>query len=418
MYTEGENLYERNKLYEEVWNAPVTKIAKSYGVSDVAIKKICKSMNIPTPPLGYWAKIKAGQKIKKEPLPKVQPGQSIKYGKRSDSETKFDSTLSFLSQKEKERLYSVALTLKVDPKKKLCKEILEYKIIVNDWNSHNKSIEGSSASYSDFKLQHIRTNYPLFAGVISKQGLKRTYIILNTIITGLRELGYHVNDDMSFCIRGEKVTFEMHESQKKTDHVLTNNEVKKLRKYENDLKFNPYFAHEPFIQKHDHSFSGRLIFRTLKNKTVVDSEKTKMEDCLSDILIQLIQQSEIERTLRLERESAERQRQEEERQRKILKRENKNIDILVKEASDYETAVKIRNYVKRVEELDINNEKVDWISWAREKADWYDPSINHCDSILGTKTREIIDISEFQDDDEDNDLDQNNFMKMMFKDMR
>ena len=45
--------YTRETLYEEVWNEPVSTVAKKYGVSDVAIHKICKSMDIPVPPRGY-----------------------------------------------------------------------------------------------------------------------------------------------------------------------------------------------------------------------------------------------------------------------------------------------------------------------------------------------------------------------------
>ena len=41
--------YTRETLYEEVWNEPVSTVAKKYGVSDVAIHKICKSMDIPAP---------------------------------------------------------------------------------------------------------------------------------------------------------------------------------------------------------------------------------------------------------------------------------------------------------------------------------------------------------------------------------
>ena len=69
--------YERKKLYEEVWNEPVSTVAKRYGVSDVAIHKICKSMDIPVPPRGYWAKIRAGQKVKKEPLPKTDKRTTV-----------------------------------------------------------------------------------------------------------------------------------------------------------------------------------------------------------------------------------------------------------------------------------------------------------------------------------------------------
>ena len=69
--------YEREKLYKEVWDEPVSTVAKRYGVSDVAIHKICKSMDIPVPPRGYWAKKRAGQKVKKEPLPKTDKRTTV-----------------------------------------------------------------------------------------------------------------------------------------------------------------------------------------------------------------------------------------------------------------------------------------------------------------------------------------------------
>jgi hypothetical protein len=60
----------RRQLYERVWSTPATKLAVELGVSDVAIAKLCKKLNIPRPPRGYWAKIEAGQKPTKVPLPR------------------------------------------------------------------------------------------------------------------------------------------------------------------------------------------------------------------------------------------------------------------------------------------------------------------------------------------------------------
>ena len=54
--------YERAKLYEEVRAEAVTTVAKRYGISDVALRKICRKLAVPLPPLGYWAKIAAGKK--------------------------------------------------------------------------------------------------------------------------------------------------------------------------------------------------------------------------------------------------------------------------------------------------------------------------------------------------------------------
>jgi hypothetical protein len=59
----------REQLYEKVWSAPTIQVAAELGISDVALAKRCKKMNVPKPSLGYWAKVAAGQKPDKTPLP-------------------------------------------------------------------------------------------------------------------------------------------------------------------------------------------------------------------------------------------------------------------------------------------------------------------------------------------------------------
>lgn len=61
--------FTREKLYEEVWTRPVTQLAKEIGVSDVALAKICRKLNVPVPPRGYWARIAAGHPSKRPALP-------------------------------------------------------------------------------------------------------------------------------------------------------------------------------------------------------------------------------------------------------------------------------------------------------------------------------------------------------------
>jgi hypothetical protein len=59
----------REELSEKIWSVPTIQLAVELGISDVALAKRCKKWNVPKPPLGYWAKVAAGQKPKKEPLP-------------------------------------------------------------------------------------------------------------------------------------------------------------------------------------------------------------------------------------------------------------------------------------------------------------------------------------------------------------
>ena len=59
----------RKELYDKVWSQPVQTLAKEYGISDVGLKKICKRRDIPTPGLGYWAKVAHGKTVRRTPLP-------------------------------------------------------------------------------------------------------------------------------------------------------------------------------------------------------------------------------------------------------------------------------------------------------------------------------------------------------------
>lgn len=62
---------EREKLYNEIWEEPVSIVSKRYGISDTALRKRCIKLNIPIPPRGHWEKVRSGQKVKRPSLPKV-----------------------------------------------------------------------------------------------------------------------------------------------------------------------------------------------------------------------------------------------------------------------------------------------------------------------------------------------------------
>jgi hypothetical protein len=61
--------FEREALYAEVWTDPVSTVSKRYRLSDNGLRKICKKLGVPLPPIGYWAKLRSGQKVRKLTLP-------------------------------------------------------------------------------------------------------------------------------------------------------------------------------------------------------------------------------------------------------------------------------------------------------------------------------------------------------------
>lgn len=76
----------RQALYELVWSKPRTSLAKELGISDVAIRKHCITVDVPVPPAGYWARLQHGKSVFRPPLPLRMPGHpdAIEIGGRDD----------------------------------------------------------------------------------------------------------------------------------------------------------------------------------------------------------------------------------------------------------------------------------------------------------------------------------------------
>lgn len=58
----------REQLFAMVWERPTQQVAKEFGVSDVAIAKLCARLQVPKPPRGYWARVQSGRTPRRPPL--------------------------------------------------------------------------------------------------------------------------------------------------------------------------------------------------------------------------------------------------------------------------------------------------------------------------------------------------------------
>lgn len=387
---DNNNTYNREKLYSEVWNAPITKVAESYGVSDVAIHKACKSLNVPTPPRGYWAKLQTGKEVSNIP---PLPSKDINSKKAQQLRLeKYKDTLDFLSPEEHKRLFDIASSLSIDLYSPLCAEIIRYQPFIDKWNKTHTSMEGKTDKLSKYKyyISNHNEKLPILAGVLSKEGLERTYKIFNCLIAAIKELGYTVNEDMSFTIRNEKVTYDIYERQTFRKYIMTPEEERLLQEYDRK-KTHKWGETRPLIPSHKYQFNGRLVFNTKEHYYLRDTDRfqSTLEDYLPDMLIQLVQQSEIVRIERIHKEEEARKREDArinaELRHKHYINEIEKLRDLYLEMEDFDRATRIRNYIKEVESNDFNNEKADWIAWAKGKADWYDPTINKNDSAFGIR---------------------------------
>lgn len=64
----------RKEAFKLAWSAPMRDLATRFGLSDVGLKKALMRLDIPTPPQGYWNKVKAGKTVAQPRLPPRDPG--------------------------------------------------------------------------------------------------------------------------------------------------------------------------------------------------------------------------------------------------------------------------------------------------------------------------------------------------------
>ena len=77
----------REALYNEVWADPMLEVAERYGVSSSYLARVCRQLGIPTPPRGYWARLRVGVKMQRPDLPPPFPGDNIEWNQSGQAKT-------------------------------------------------------------------------------------------------------------------------------------------------------------------------------------------------------------------------------------------------------------------------------------------------------------------------------------------
>ncbi|MGN6603623.1 MAG: hypothetical protein ACTHK8_14310 [Ginsengibacter sp.] len=353
----------RKELYKLVWKKSMLSLSKNYEISDTGLRKICIRMQIPVPPLGYWAKLRFGKKVRQVPLPamhKREGSVSLKIrnqnnslqtvGKHSSEKLKIielenDNRLNLQLEQQLNRpvalvALSKSVLLKVKP------DTITYKGTVN----------------CTYKALDIR---------VASANIERGLLLFDTLIKALEIRGHTVklvNFKTRINICGEEFDISLRE---------------KMRK---EMVHDGNWTRQIFYPKGVLAFIvGSYSAREFKDG------KVKLEQQLLKIIAHL----ELESARRIEerriRQEAEERRKEKERLEKELEeRIEKELIKFKKLLSDSERWHKVeilRNYISELErkmedEEEGTMEKIEWLNWAKKKADWYDPFIENKDELL------------------------------------
>jgi hypothetical protein len=132
---------------------------------------------------------------------------------------------------------------------------------------------------------------------------------------------------------------------------------------------------------------------------IYDSKSVLIEDRISRAVAKV--ELEVEYFLRVWAENerrAEEQRQREIAKAEILARKKKELDdfkLLLNAAQRHDDVKLIREYIQSKEdkarrEDTVNEDLLNWIEWAKKKAEWYDPHIEAYDELLSGVSRATL----------------------------
>ncbi|WP_227056459.1 hypothetical protein [[Clostridium] hylemonae] len=415
--------FDRKKLYDEIWKLSAAGVAKKYNLHYAKLITSLKENHIPYPPSGYWTRLAYGKDVSKEivPLPEseieeiylylasytsikknneqkvnnveaVEPNKESKSIKNIKGITLPDNILPFLDEEERKAIIIALADVHVKLNSKLHPVLVAYKKSIEEWKQREKESRYIRRNYYDYKRGET-IEQPAFMNEVSTAGLSRVIAILNAVYKIVEMLGGKINSDLSMKIREDVVKISFAEGQDKKTHELTKQEAKELLEYKENIKFKEY-ASKPQIKKYDYFYNGKMRIKFENSSYIRDNEQQKLEDRLDDIIIELYGISEEHRILREKREEEhqrylEEKRQAEQRAERI-EEEKQNTQALVNKAKDYQIACEIRNYINAVSGgMDILKETKQWVEWAKEKADWFDPVIAKEDKYLGVRNHSL-----------------------------
>ena len=408
----------RRQLYDEIWELSVAGVARKYNLNYSKLIASCRSEDIPFPSSGYWTRKSLGKDVtgevvnlsgqedkkvalltkgtKATPAKKKESSGTMATTENSQTEQQKkpvsetvqenansqivweESVLDFLPELERNVVLNSAAMLRINESGHLHKALVQYKKDIAEYKEKQMHHSGYQRNLAE----------PDFFNEMSDEGRSRAFAILDALFKTIESLGGSINHDLSMKIRNDVVRIRMAEGQDQIKHELTKEEARELVRY-NDAVKNNHWASKPQIRKYDRVYNGKLRIVFAERSYIRDSASEKLEDRLGDILVTLYEKSEENRVQREAREEAERKRVEEARKKEELRQRKEQeicrVQELVNKAEDYRIATEIRNYIQAVMEKTVDDDILEWVKWAKKKADWYDPTVASNDEFFGKR---------------------------------
>lgn len=361
----------RDELYEQVWTTPTTRLAKTFGLSDVGLGKVCKKYRIPKPPLGYWAKIKHGFNIPRTPLPPIDGAehQQVRIFRRPDST---DRNKEQSAEAVREEVISVPGRLRSPH------PLVE------------RTLKTLASVPADEKGIVRPRGWDCLDIAVGKDSIHRAMLLMDTLVKALEARGYPVsvategNKSVTEArVLNESIKIQLRELVDRREREPTEKEKKDRERWPS-LYSGPLYGYSP---------SGHLALYIVEypgegfRRVWCDGKKQRLENCLGSFLRGLLVAAGGLKAARVRREQWEKEWEKKERRRMREEQRRREEEAKVQElknlVASWDESRSIRKFLGAVEQAAVrkfgaineDSELRRWLSWAHQYTDSIDPIV-------------------------------------------
>lgn len=357
----------RQQLYEQIWSTPMSTLSKIYQISDSGLRKIAIRMHIPIPLAGHWQKIGAGKKVTIPKLKTEYKGENevTLHPRVAGDQPQVPSELALLQQEiQNDKRLHLKIQVRLsnpDPMILAAKNTLENKL---HRDYRNEGMYSTSRGQLNIK--------------VSTALIGKAIHFMDTFIKCLRIRGHSITiqyDDTCVMIGEQKFKIVLRERMKRERGKNSWQQFVNVPKGTLLLKLDSYPRHE------------------------WKDTKKSLEEQLPHILARLEMRAKKEREDAIRWKIEQQLRAEEEKKKKayeeLKEKELNNFKTLLNNAKKWQEIERLRAFLEAVEQkIDrsdpLQEERVNWLEWAKGKVDWYDPTINLEDELLNDVDKDTL----------------------------
>lgn len=252
----NEIVLNRSQLYDLVWSKPMLQLAEELGISDRGLAKKCKRHKVPVPYRGYWAKIEAGKKARKYPLPKSDNDylDHICFVKEPDAQKAIEKIVDFPIPSElNEKINSFDFSSTYRKRHPLI-------------TATRKNISKRSTDRYGFVIFPKES----LSLKVTSNTVEQSVDLFSLLITFSDHLGWTVenhNDKTHITINNQKIAIRIKEKIKQVTHKLTEEEKADKKSWR--------YSYAP---KHDFLSSGELSIEFDQYRSYDQKNSWKVDD--------------------------------------------------------------------------------------------------------------------------------------------